>query len=206
MRAAEPCWGGCPAGDCGQSGDLPHQVCAGERKGPCGRHRRPVVEEQCCRMAGASRGVIPEGCTTGCRAHHDSEHNHDPTAGRAALGPMRGDGILELFGGRCLQWCVKQSATERELGGAPAVGEKAVVADAMKAVRQGVEQEATDELIGRKRHELGLAVMAVILPAEGDLGVGQADQAGVGDGDAVLHSFPTRCVSGLIGSTPRSPS
>ena len=55
-----------------------------------------------------------------------------------------------------------------------------------------MQQEAPDELIGGKRHELGLAVMAIILPAEGDLGIGQADQAGVGDGDAV-------CVSAEIG-------
>ena len=50
----------------------------------------------------------------------------------------------------------------------------------MEAVRQGVQQEAPDELIGRKRHKLGLGVMAIILPAEGDFGIGQADQAGVG--------------------------
>jgi len=35
--------------------------------------------------------------------------------------------------------------------------EEAVVADAMKAVRQGVQQEAPDELIGRKRDDLRLA-------------------------------------------------
>ena len=66
------------------------------------------------------------------------------------------------------------------------------MANAMEAVRQGVQQKAPDELIGRKRHEFGLAVMAIILPAEDDFGIGQADQAGVGDGDAV-------CVSAEIG-------
>ncbi len=60
----------------------------------------------------------------------------------------------------------------------------------MEAVRQGVQQEAPDELISRKSHELGLAVMAIILPAEGDFGIGQADQAGVGDGDAVCVYRP----------------
>ena len=143
-------------------------------------------------MAVASRGVIPEGCATGRRARQDTEHDHGTTAGRAAIGPVRRDGILDLFGGRFLRWRVEQPAAERELGGALAVREEAVVADAMEAVRQGVQQEAPDELIGRKRHELGLAVMAIILPAEGDFGIGQADQAGVGDGDAV-------CVSAEIG-------
>ncbi len=45
---------------------------------------------------------------------------------------------------------VEQPATERELVGAVAVGEEAVVADAMEAIRQGVQQEAADELIGRQ--------------------------------------------------------
>src|SRR5229473_4867524 len=180
------------AGACVQSGDLRDRGFDGERNGPRGRNRRPVSEERCCGMAGASRGVIPEGCATGRRARQDTEHDHGATAGRASIGPMRRDGILDLFGGRFLRWRVEQLATERKLGGALAVREEAVVADAMEAVRQGVQQEAPDELIGGKRHELGLAVMAIILPAEGDLGIGQADQAGVGDGDAV-------CVSAEIG-------
>jgi len=37
-----------------------------------------------------------------------------------------------------------------QLGGAPTVGEIAVVADAMEAVGQDVEQEAADELVGTK--------------------------------------------------------
>ena len=105
---------------------------------PGGRNRRPVAEERCCRMAGASRGVIPEGSATGRRARQDSEHDHGTTTGRAAVGPVRWDGILDLFGGRLLRWRVEQPAAECELGGALAVGEEAVVADAMEAVRQGV--------------------------------------------------------------------
>ena len=59
------------------------------------------------------------------------------------------------------------------------------MADAMKAVRQGVQQEAANELVALKRHDLRLAVMAIILPAEGDRGIGHADQARVGNGDAM---------------------
>ena len=44
----------------------------------------------------------------------------------------------------------EQLAAERELGGPVAVGEEAVVADAMEAVRQGVQQEAADELVRRQ--------------------------------------------------------
>ena len=44
-------------------------------------------------------------------------------------------------------WRVEQAPTEGELGGATSVGEEAVVTDTMEAARQGVEQEAADELI-----------------------------------------------------------
>ena len=60
--------------------------------------------------------------------------------------------------------------------------------DAVEPVRQGVQQEAANELVGGKGHELCPAVVAVILPAEGDRGIGNADEAGVGDGHAVSIS------------------
>jgi len=66
-----------------------------------------------------------------------------------------------------------------------AVGEEAVVANAMEAVRQRVQQEAPDELLGVERHDLRPAAMAIIPPAEGDAIVLHADQPGIGDGDAV---------------------
>ena len=69
---------------------------------PAGANRRPVAEEQYCRTAGASRGVVPEGCATGRRARQDSEYDHGTTAGRAAIGPVRRDVILDLFGRRSL--------------------------------------------------------------------------------------------------------
>jgi hypothetical protein len=62
-----------------------------------------------------------------------------------------------------------------------AVGEEAVVADAVKAVRQGVEQKPTDELVRVEGHNLRLAVVTIVLPAEGDVVIGDADQPGVGD-------------------------
>ena len=73
-----------------------------------------------------------------------------------------------------------------------AVGEEAVVANAMEAVRQGVQQEAADELVGGKRHDLGPAMMSIVPPLEGDLSVGDAEQTGVGDRDAM-------CVTAEIG-------
>src|SRR5258708_37989501 len=120
-------------------------------------------------MAGASRGVIPEGCATGRRARQDTEHDHGATADRASIGPVRCDGILDLFGGRFRRWRVEQPATERKLGGALAVGEEAVVADAMEAVRQGAQQGAPGEILGRQSDDLPPPAMARNLPTEGGI-------------------------------------
>jgi D-aminopeptidase len=59
------------------------------------------------------------------------------------------------------------------------------MADAMKAVREGMQQEAADELVGRERHDLVLAVMPVVAPTEADLVAGECHQPAVGDGDTV---------------------
>ena len=66
-------------------------------------------------------------------------------------------------------------------------GEQAIVADAMEALRQHVDQEAADELVGRQRHRLvsGGPFDPIILPLEGDALVVGRDQAAIGDGDAV---------------------
>lgn len=61
-----------------------------------------------------------------------------------------------------------------------------------QAGRQGVQQEAADELLRVKGHQLGFAVVAIVPPSEGDLGIGHADQPGVGDCDPV-------CVAGEVG-------
>src|SRR5438067_12928979 len=89
-----------------------------------------------------------------------------------------------------------------QLGGAPAVGEIAVVADAMEAVRQNVEQEAADELVGAKGHHLLLVVVAIILPAEADPALGKTDQAAVGDGDAM--GIAAEIIEHLLGSAERA--
>jgi hypothetical protein len=73
-----------------------------------------------------------------------------------------------------------------------AVGEEAVVANAVESVGQGVQQEAADELVGGKGHDLGLAMMSIVPPLEGDFSVGDAEQTGVGDRDGV-------CVAAEIG-------
>ena len=69
-----------------------------------------------------------------------------------------------------------------------AAGQEPEVADAVEVAGQDVEQEASDELLGREGQGLEAAVMAVmtvIAPAETDLAVLDSEEAVVGDGDAV---------------------
>ena len=82
---------------------------------------------------------------------------------------------------------VQQAARSSDVVGAGAAGKQAVVANAVEAVRQDVDQEAADELVGRERHDL-LAITTIgtiVLPSEGDAGAVTGDQPAVGDGDAV---------------------
>ena len=84
-------------------------------------------------------------------------------------------------------WDGEQLAGSRDVVGAGGFGQQAVMADAMEALWQDVDEEAADELVGCERHAL-VAVAAfdpVILPPEGDAGVIECDQPAVGDGDAV---------------------
>src|SRR5258708_36411131 len=63
------------------------------------------------------------------------------------------------------------------------VSQKAVVADALKSVRQHMDQEPADELSGLQGHRLLAIAISVILPAEPDLAGVDGQQAVVGDGD-----------------------
>ena len=72
-------------------------------------------------------------------------------------------------------------------GGAVAVGEHAVRANAMKSFWEDMQQEAADELVDIKGHG-GVTICPfdpVILPFEGDAAVVDGDQPSIGDGDPV---------------------
>ena len=56
---------------------------------------------------------------------------------------------------------------------ASAIGEEAIVADAVKAVRQGVQEKAPNELTGIERHHLGFAILPIVLPGKAHLAVGE---------------------------------
>ena len=74
----------------------------------------------------------------------------------AATGTWR-NGLLDIDGNRCARRRLrrghaKQLAGLGEVGGAHAAGEQAMVADALQALGQNVDQKAADELVRIQRH------------------------------------------------------
>lgn len=55
----------------------------------------------------------------------------------------------------------------------------------MEASRHDMLQEAADELVSGARHDLGFAVLPIVLPGEPDLAIVEAEQTAVGDSNAV---------------------
>jgi len=78
----------------------------------------------------------------------------------------------------------QQVATHCELIGAMAVGQEAVVTDALETRGQGVLQEEADELLGGHGHHLAKRV-TVVSPGKRDMAVLEGEQAVVADRDAV---------------------
>ena len=81
----------------------------------------------------------------------------------------------------------EQASAKRKLVGAMSVGKEAVVANAMEAIRQHMEEEAANELGDRDSHDFALVIAAfpIVLPAEGDVGLVEIEQATVGDRNAM---------------------
>lgn len=78
-----------------------------------------------------------------------------------------------------------EAADERDVSNADAVGEEPEMADAGERNGERVKEESAEELVGMKGHDFGLAGIAVIFPAEGNMVIGDVGQSVVGDGDAV---------------------
>src|ERR1700751_772157 len=74
---------------------------------------------------------------------------------------------------------------ERQQRLAAAVGEEAEEADTHKARWKHVEEKAAQKLLGRYGHQLLLAALGVILPAESHLTVSEVYDPVIGDGDAM---------------------
>ncbi len=79
----------------------------------------------------------------------------------------------------------EQSAAAFERSTSSAVGEQSEVADANQASREDVKQEAAQKLMGGNGHDLLLAAVRIVSPAEGDAAVFKSHEAMVGDGYAM---------------------
>src|SRR5262249_54071035 len=105
---------------------------------------------------------------------------------RFVVGGGRADVIaVGVRGSR--RWHIESPSTEFELVGAMAIGEQAVVTDAMEAGWEDVEQETAHELANVETHDLAAmtAVLAIVFPAETDMGRVEIEQTAVGDRDAM---------------------
>jgi hypothetical protein len=111
-------------------------------------------------------------------SRHPFHHQHGSGAGRTTQ-------LVGGLGAICAGNCAEQLAATFERSTASAVGEEAEVADADQAFGQQVQQEASQKLIGGNGHDLVLAAMGIVSPAEGDAMVLESHEAMVGDGDAM---------------------
>ena len=72
-----------------------------------------------------------------------------------------------------------------ELVVAVALGEEAVVADAMKVVGQHMQQEAANELMRAQAHDAAPCAAAAVLVGEGDLVTGDGEEPRIADCSAM---------------------
>ena len=79
----------------------------------------------------------------------------------------------------------EQLANAGEVLASVAFGEEAVVPDAVKAVRQDVEEKATDELVRGKAHDAAAAAAAIILVGERHFIFVDGDEPRIGDRGAM---------------------
>ena len=102
-----------------------------------------------------------------CAALEDLDDDHATAAAWAArLGLIAGGS-----GGRAVRFCNSEQLTRAcDVVVARAAGEQAIVADAVEALRQDVDQEPADELVCGERHMFASisALDAVVFPLEGD--------------------------------------
>jgi hypothetical protein len=104
-------------------------------------------------------------------------------------------GRPRCVGGALLGLTPKQTPDPVEPAAAGAFGEKPIVTDAMKAVRQDMQEEAPDELWRSKTHEAGPPAAPVIFVGERDFLIAEGHEPGIGDGGPMG-------VAGEIGQHP----
>jgi hypothetical protein len=92
--------------------------------------------------------------------------------------------LLEATAG-LVGWHSQQLTAQGKLPRSAAIGEEAVVANPLKALRENVHQEAPNELLGGKGHGLALVIVAIVLPRETHPSVLDVEYAIIGDRHAV---------------------
>ena len=115
------------------------------------------------------------------------DDEHAAAATRARVREFGVLGVTVIAGLVLFRRHVEQAACMGDVVGARAAGEQAIVADAVEARRQDVDQESADELGGSECHDLLTiaTIGTIVLPSEGDASVVEGDQPTVGDGDTV---------------------
>src|SRR6516164_1652045 len=141
------------------------------------------------REGGSSTQVLVpalEGGPLRCAAaRKDLDNNHAAAAARAWRAMIgRGawiGGVVHCRRFDLRRWSGHQLPGARDVGLAAGAGQQPVVADAMKPLRQNVEQEAPDELVGAQRHFAvpRLPIAAVVLVAEGHAALVESDETTV---------------------------
>src|SRR5919106_4075316 len=123
---------------------------------------------------GPDPGFGPRRVARAAAALEGRDDVHAPAAGRAwraMVGWRRGDGLGYRVGRRWRRGCGEQLPGAGDVRLARGAGEEPVVADAVEALGQDVEQEAPDELVRRQRHGAVslLPVATVVLVSERDV-------------------------------------
>ena len=125
------------------------------------------------RVAGAWHDCDPPHGATAIRTDGEVSSGERAIASGVIVGRLA-DGTRDTV--------FEQPTTESEAVTAGAIGEKTVVADAMEALRQSMQQKASDELVGIECHHFGLAVRSIVFPGKANLPVGEREQPAVSDG------------------------
>ena len=124
---------------------------------------------------------LPDGDQSVAQILSGDAFNHDHGTGADGTRLLAGSS-----GGPIGAWFdAEQRAAALERSSAAAVGEEAEVADADQAFGQDMDQKSAQELIGGNGHDLVLAAVGIVSPAEGDALVFERHQAMVGDGNAM---------------------
>src|SRR6266496_4182784 len=122
-----------------------------------------------------------------CAALEDLDDDHATAAAWARAREGRLVAIITIGSIALGLLATEQLAGACDVVGAGGLGEQAVVADAVQALGQDVDEEAADELVSCECHHL-VAIGAfepIVLVFEADSVFVERDQPAVGDGDAM---------------------